>query len=214
MPRWLKITLTLLVCGTLFYLTHVRYELRPNDVRTFIQSFGIWGPLLFVFLYSFAPLAFLPMSILSIGAGLAFGVWPGALYIWFGALGGATTGYLMGRFFGHSVLDVGRYRWAEQLFEQMGQRGFLYVFILRLIPLVSFDLLSYAGGIARVRYRAFLLATALGMIPGIFAYTFLGASLASGSVMTLIVASIVFLTLLLLTYVLREPIKRWLGLSS
>lgn len=213
MPRWLKITLFLLVFGTLFYITHFHYELRPSDIRDIVLSFGFWGPLFFIFLYAIGPVAFLPTSVLSLGAGLAFGVWPGVLYIIIGATAAATTGYVMGRFFGRSVINVDRYPWSEKLFTQMERRGFLYVFVLRLIPLVSFDLLSYAGGISRVRFRVFVPATVLGMIPGTFAYSFLGASLASGSVTTIFIAALVFVGLIVVTYIFREPVKKWLGLN-
>lgn len=214
MPRWLKTTIFLIVFGVLFYMTHFHYELRPSDIRDLILSFGWWGPFLFILLYAIGPIAFLPTSVLSLGAGLAFGVWPGVLYIIIGATAAATTGYVMGRVFGRSVLNVDRYPWSEKLFIQMERRGFLYVFVLRLIPLVSFDLLSYAGGISKIRYRAFLLATVLGMIPGTFAYSFLGASLASDSVTTIVIAALVFVSLIAITYVFREPVKRWLGLKS
>lgn len=95
----------------------------------------------------------------------------------------------------------------------MERRGFLYVFVLRLIPLVSFDLLSYAAGISKVRFRSFLLATVLGMIPGTLAYSFLGASLASGSVTTVFIVALVFVSLIGVTYYFRKPVQKWLGLT-
>ncbi|TCI36284.1 TVP38/TMEM64 family protein [Exiguobacterium sp. SH4S7] len=214
MPRPLKISLMLVLFGTIFYITHFHYELRPSDVRDIVLSFGWWGPLVFFLIYAIGPLVFLPTSVLSLGAGLAFGVWPGVLYILFGATAAAVTGYVMARLFGRSVLKVEKYPWSEKLFAQMEERGFLYVFVLRLIPLVSFDLLSYAGGIAKVRFKSFLLATVLGMIPGTLAYSFLGASLASGSVTTIFIAALVFVSLLGVTYYFRNPVKKWLGLTS
>ncbi|EPE63489.1 TVP38/TMEM64 family protein [Exiguobacterium sp. SH3S2] len=214
MPRPLKISLMLVLFGTIFYITHFHYELRPSDVRDIVLSFGWWGPLVFFLIYAIGPLVFLPTSVLSLGAGLAFGVWPGVLYILFGATAAAVTGYVMARLFGRSVLKVEKYPWSEKLFAQMEARGFLYVFVLRLIPLVSFDLLSYAGGIAKVRFKSFLLATVLGMIPGTLAYSFLGASLASGSVTTIFIAALVFISLLGVTYYFRNPVKKWLGLTS
>ncbi|WP_445002515.1 TVP38/TMEM64 family protein [Exiguobacterium alkaliphilum] len=212
MPRSIKLGLFLVLFGIMFYITHVHYELRPSDIRDLVLSFGWWGPLLFILIYAVGPIIFLPTSVLSLGAGLAFGVFPGVLYIIVGATAAAVTGYVMARLFGRSVLHVERYPWSEKLFAQMERRGFLYVFVLRLIPLVSFDLLSYAGGIANVRFRSFLLATVLGMIPGTLAYSFLGASLASGSVTTIVIAALVFVSLLAVTYYFREPVKRWLGL--
>lgn len=213
-PRWLKLSLMLIVFGSIFYITHFHYELRPSDVRDIVLSFGWWGPVVFFLIYAIGPIIFLPTSVLSLGAGLAFGVWPGVLYILFGATAAAVTGYVMARLFGRSVLKVESYPWSEKLFTQMEQRGFLYVFVLRLIPLVSFDLLSYAGGIAKVKFKSFILATVLGMIPGTLAYSFLGASLASGSITLVVIAALVFVTLIGFTYYFREPVKRWLGLTS
>lgn len=211
-PRPLKLGLMLAVFGTIFCITHFYYELRPSDVRDIVLSFGWWGPVVFFLIYAIGPVIFLPTSILSLGAGLAFGVWPGVLYILFGATAAAVTGYVMARLFGRSVLKVDSYPWSKKLFTQMKQRGFLYVFVLRLIPLVSFDLLSYAGGIAKVKFKSFLLATVLGMIPGTLAYSFLGASIASGSVTLIFIAALVFVSLLGVTYYFREPVKKWLGL--
>jgi uncharacterized membrane protein YdjX (TVP38/TMEM64 family) len=58
--------------------------------------------------------------------------------------------------------------------------GFFYVVTLRLIPLFNFDLISYTAGISKVRYQSFLFGTLLGIVPGTFAYNFLGSSFADG----------------------------------
>lgn len=212
-PPWIKITSILVLFGIVSYTTHFHLEIRPADIRDFILSFGWWGPLVFFFLYTIGPLIFFPTSVLSLGAGLAFGVFPGVFYIILGATGAATTGYVMARLFGRSIINMDRFSWSENLFNQMKKRGFLYVFILRLIPLVSFDLLSYAGGISKVRFQSFIIATVLGMLPGTFAYSFLGASIASGNLTMIIVAISVFVILLGITYYFRAPVQKWLGLS-
>ncbi|WP_371018884.1 TVP38/TMEM64 family protein [Pseudalkalibacillus sp. JSM 102089] len=212
--RWVKIILILIAFSTASYITHFQLEIRPSDIRDFILSFGWWGPVIFFLIYTIGPIVFFPTSVLSLGAGLAFGVWPGVLYIIFGATGAAMTGYIMARLFGRSVLKMDKSSWSEKLFKQMEERGFLYIFILRLIPIVSFDLLSYAGGIAKVRFKSFILATVFGMIPGTFAYSFLGSSIASGDIVTIILAAAVFLCLIGVTYYFRTPVKKWLGLST
>ncbi|WP_347862903.1 VTT domain-containing protein [Salimicrobium sp. PL1-032A] len=121
---------------------------------------------------------------------------------------------MLARVFGTSIIKMDNFAWSEKLFAQMNERGFLYIFVLRLIPIVSFDLLSYAGGIAKVRFKSFLIATVLGMIPGTFAYSFLGSSIASGNATTIIAAVFVFFIMLGVTYYFRAPVKRWLGLSA
>ncbi|SIS45312.1 TVP38/TMEM64 family protein [Salimicrobium flavidum] len=212
--RFIKPVLFLAAFGIIFYFTHFHFNIRPADIRDFVLSFGWWGPFVFLLIYIIGPLVFFPTSVLSLGAGLAFGVWPGVIYIIAGATGAATTGYVLARVFGTSVVKMDNFSWSEKLFDQMNKRGFLYIFVLRLIPIVSFDLLSYAGGIAKVKFKSFLIATVLGMIPGTFAYSFLGASIASGNMITIVIAVFVFFTLLGITYYFREPVKKWLGLSA
>ena len=65
---------------------------------------------------------------------------------------------------------------AVRLDRFVEEHGAVLIFVLRLIPLVSFDAISYAAGLSSIRFRAFLLATALGMAPGTFAFVFLGGS--------------------------------------
>ncbi|MFC3525237.1 alkaline phosphatase [Marinococcus halophilus] len=214
LPRWFKVIFILLAFGAAFYITHFYFEVSPTDIRKFVLSFGWWAPVIFFVVYMIGPFVFFPTSVLSLGAGLAFGVWPGVLYIIFGATGAAVTGYVTARLLGRSVLRLENFSWSEKLFSQMEKRGFIYIFVLRLIPIVSFDLLSYAGGIAKVRFNSFILATVLGMIPGTFAYSFLGASIASGNIFIFITAAALFLLLVGITYYFREPVKRWLGLAS
>lgn len=209
---WIKIISAVLIFGTIAYITHTNYDVRPQSVRDFILSFGWWGPVIFFFIYTIGPAVFLPTSVLSLGAGLAFGVWPGVLYIMIGASGAAVTGYVMARFFGKSVIKIDQFAWSEKIFRQMDKRGFLYVFVLRLIPIVSFDLLSFLAGFAKVKFYYYMLATVLGMIPGVFAYGFLGASIASGEAMMIIAALGFFVLLLGITYFFRSHVKRYLGL--
>jgi uncharacterized membrane protein YdjX (TVP38/TMEM64 family) len=211
---WVKIILVLLIFSALAYTTHFHFEIRPQLIRDYILSFGLWGPVAFFFLYTIGPFIFLPTSVLSLGAGLAFGIWPGALYIVFGATGAASTGYIMARYFGSSVVKIEQFAWSEKIFNQMDKRGFLYVFVLRLIPIVSFDLLSFLSGFAKVKFKYYLLATVLGMLPGVFAYSFLGASIASGDLIMIGTAGGVFLLLLGITYYFRSHVKRWLGLAE
>ncbi|WP_147803285.1 TVP38/TMEM64 family protein [Alkalicoccus halolimnae] len=211
---WIKIILSLLIFGTVAYITHSYYDISPQAIREFILSFGWWGPVVFFFIYTIGPLVFLPTSVLSLGAGLAFGVWPGVLYIMLGASGAAVTGYIMARFFGSSVIKIDQYAWSEKVFKQMDKRGFMYVFVLRLIPVVSFDLLSFLAGFAKVKFNYYMIATVIGIIPGVFAYGFLGASIASGEAVMIFAAIGVFIVLLGITYYFRSHVKRYLGLAD
>ncbi|WP_181350212.1 TVP38/TMEM64 family protein [Thalassobacillus sp. CUG 92003] len=194
------------------WLIRSRLDITPQEIRSFVLSFGLWGPLLFIGVYAIGPLVVFPTSVLSLAAAYAYGIWPGMPYILLGASGAAITGYVMGRFFGDSVLQFQHFKWADTIYHRISERGFLYVFILRLIPIVSFDLLSYSAGTTRVRLPAFLAATFFGMIPGTFAYSFLGSSLSSGNWNLMIIAISLFIALLLVGFLMRNKVKQWLNL--
>ncbi|MFG6150446.1 TVP38/TMEM64 family protein [Halobacillus sp. B23F22_1] len=202
----------LFLIGFIMMAWYVRNQLdaSPQEIRAYILSFGILGPLLFMGLYTIGPIVAFPTSVLSLAAAFAYGVWPGMLYIVIGATGASLIGYLMGRFFGDSIIRLQSIKWADTIYIRMGENGFLYVLILRLIPLVGFDLLSYAAGMTRVKIRSFVSATILGMLPGTLVYSLVGTSLASGDRNLLILAFSLTFLLLLITFLLRKRVQKWL----
>lgn len=197
---------------TIAWFTRKQFDVSADGIRAYILSFGAIGPLIFMGLYAIGPIVVFPTSILSLAAAFAYGIWPGMLYIIIGATGAGVTGYVMGRFFGNSVLKFHQSKWASAIYERMQGQGFLYVFILRLIPLVGFDILSYLAGMTRVKFTSFVLATVIGMLPGTFAYSLVGTSLASGDRTLILIAFSVFALLLVTTYLFRNKVRSWLKL--
>jgi uncharacterized membrane protein YdjX (TVP38/TMEM64 family) len=100
---------------------------------------------------------------------------------------------------------------GSALKNQLEKHGFLYVLILRLIPVIHFDLISYAAGVSKVRLLPFAAATFIGIIPGTFAFNFLGSSVGSGDKETIIIACILFLILLTAPLLFRKRIKEILS---
>ncbi|MGP4069711.1 TVP38/TMEM64 family protein [Halobacillus sp. B29] len=187
-----------------------QFDVTADSIRSFILSFGFYGPLLFMGLYAIGPIVVFPTSILSLAAAFAYGLWPGMLYIVIGATAAGITGYVMGRFFGDSVLKFQESKWSEKIYYRMKERGFLYVFVLRLIPIVGFDILSYLAGVTRVKLRSFIIATIFGMLPGTFAYSLVGTSLASGDRQLIFIALTVFALIFALTFLFRNKVRSWL----
>lgn len=179
-----------------------------EEMRAWIESFGIWSPLVYIVIYTVRPLIFFPASLLSIAGGLVFGVWLGTLYTITGAVSGAAVSYAVARLFGKKLIQKEWDGKAAKIQQQMEQNGFLYVLIFRLIPVINFDLISYLAAFAKVRFGAFALATLLGIIPGTFAYNFLGSSAASGNPEMILLASSVFILLTVIPVYIR---KRWIN---
>lgn len=201
--KWLLVVAAVVLA---IWLSRSVFEIDANDLRSWILSFGFWSPVIYILIYTVRPLIFFPASVLSIAGGLAFGAWLGTLYTIIGATLGAMLSFYVAKTLGKSLV---RKEWtgnARKIQSQMEQNGFLYVLLFRLIPVINFDLISYMAALAKVRFSSFALATLLGIIPGTFAYNFLGSSFVSGNPMVILLAVVVFVVLTVVPIVIRN---RW-----
>jgi uncharacterized membrane protein YdjX (TVP38/TMEM64 family) len=152
---------------------HVVSLLGAGDLeglRAYLRGFGLWAPLVSVGLIQLQALvAPLPSFPLMYANGLLFGTWWGGLLSWSGILLSAMLCFGLGRLFGRPLVErivsPGALAWADR---HVADYGAFAIFLARLIPLTSFDLLSYAAGLTPLRLGPFVLATGLGMAPAIF----------------------------------------------
>lgn len=148
-------------------------------IAAYVRGYGVWAPaislLLMVLQSVIAPL---PGSLIAATNGVVFGIWWGTLLSWSGGLLGATISFWLARRFGHALVArwVGHGR-LERIDQIGAEHGFWVVLIARLTPIVSFDLISYLAGLSSIGFGRFMLATAVGMLPGTFAWTALGHDL-------------------------------------
>ncbi|MEA5418974.1 TVP38/TMEM64 family protein [Spirulina sp. CCNP1310] len=150
-----------------------------------IEQLGIWGPVVFILLYIAATVFFLPGSILTLGAGVVFGVVQGSIWVSIASTLGATAAFLVGRY--------GARQWVAQQIEgkpkfkaidgAVAQEGWKIVGLLRLSPIFPFNLLNYGLGVTQVSLRDYFFASWIGMMPGTVMYVYLGSL--AGSLATL-----------------------------
>lgn len=141
-----------------------------------IDSLGILGGLAFIGLYIVATVAFLPGSILTLGAGVVFGVLTGSVYVFVGATLGAIAAFLVGRYLARDrisqkIADNPNFAAIDQA---VAQEGFKIVLLTRLSPIFPFNLLNYSFGITGVSLRDYALGS-IGMIPGTLMYVYIGS---------------------------------------
>lgn len=149
-----------------------------RDVRQWVDSLGLWGPVVFAVCYALAVTALLPGSVLTASAGALFGLTLGTAAVLVGATVGAALSFGLARWLGRPV--VARYAGSGRLARldsYLTRRGFAAVLLVRLVPLFPFSVINYGAGVAGVRFSSYLAATALGIIPGTVVYTGLGGSL-------------------------------------
>lgn len=201
--KWLGVAAAV---ALLIWLSRSVFQVDASDLRNWILSFGFWAPLIYIIVYTVRPLVFFPASVLSIAGGLAFGAWMGTVYTIIGATLGAMLSFYVAKTLGKSFVKKEWTGNAGKIQAQMEQNGFLYVLLFRLIPVINFDLISYMAAIAKVRFTSFALATFIGIIPGTFAYNFLGSSFVSGNPKTIFFAVVVFAVLTVVPILIRN---RW-----
>ncbi len=188
--RWLRFCLLLAAAAVfgLLYLLVDGFRAETNralgilgrgdvaGLRDYIVSFGFWAPVASCFLMVLQALAApVPSFLITFANGLAFGVFWGWMLSLFGHVLAAAVCFGVSRALGRTPVEVlvGRtgLESADRWFERWGMYA---VFAGRLVPGVAFDAVSYAAGLTRMRFGGFMLATALGIFPQTFLYSYLG----------------------------------------
>lgn len=150
-----------------------------------VNDLGSVGAIAFILIYLLATVAFFPGSVLTLGAGVVFGVVLGSLYVFIGATLGATAAFLVGRYLARGWVSkkiAGNTKFRA-IDEAVGREGFKIVLLTRLSPVFPFNLLNYAyGGVTGVSLQDYVLAS-VGMIPGTIMYVYIGSL--AGSIATL-----------------------------
>ena len=163
-----------LVLGLARYF-HAQFYLRQALER--ISTLGPWGPPLFIGVYVIAAVLLIPGSVLTLGAGAIFGVVKGSIYVSIAATTAACASFLIGRHLAREAIArkiEGNPRFAA-IDRAVAQEGWKIVGLTRLSPVFPFTLLNYAFGLTRVSFRAYALASWIGMMPGTLTYVYLGS---------------------------------------
>jgi len=169
-----------------------------EGLKEYIAACGIWGPIVYMIMFSVIPSG----SVIAIAGGMAFGIYWGTLYTIIGATLGATVAFHISRLLGRGAVEKlvkGKMLIVEDGIEH---GGFMLIFILRLIPIIPFNVISFGAGLTKIKYSDYLLATMIGIIPGSLVFVNLGDKtldvrspefvLAVGLLLLLIIVSTIF----------------------
>jgi len=161
----------------LFKYTPIRDYISATKLQQFIQSFGFWAPLVYIIIYTIGPTLMFPGSILSLAGGLAFGPIWGTIYTVLGATIGACGAFWVARIMGRGFVEKLAKGKLKTFDDSAAEHGIQVMLFLRLVPLFPFNVLNYAAGLSKIRFMDYLIGTLVGIIPGTFAYVYLGSSL-------------------------------------
>src|SRR6201988_56224 len=147
-----------------------------GDARKHIESLGLWSGIVYPIAYAMCNVLLLPGGILSIGGGFLFGLWWGFLIVLVGNLLGAAAAFFIARRLGRRRIGrlIHSSRRLGLIDRAIERHGWKIVVLSQLNPLAPSSLLNYLYGLTRVPIGRCLLWIALGQIPGLFLYAFVG----------------------------------------
>jgi uncharacterized membrane protein YdjX (TVP38/TMEM64 family) len=164
--------------------------LTPVGISAWLAWTGAFAPLTYMAVMALVVATPLPSLPLNFAAGAFFGPLPGTLYSVIGATGGALISFTIARFLGREFIErflKGHIHFCTPCSDKLMAK---VVFFARLVPVFSFDLISYGAGLTKMSVRNFIIANFLGMLPLTFAYNYAGTVFAVGNVLSIVLGAV------------------------
>jgi uncharacterized membrane protein YdjX (TVP38/TMEM64 family) len=172
------IALLVIIIGLFLAMRFLPVQQWLRNFNDWVGHMGATGIFVFIVVYVVATVFMAPGSILTIGAGFAFGLWKGFLAVSAGATLGASLAFLVARFIARDKIAAiaQRYEKFQRIDSAIGKQGAKLIFLLRLSPLIPFNLSNYFYGLTGVKFWPYVLASWIGMMPGTFLYVYIGTA--------------------------------------
>lgn len=167
----------ILVAGLFALAKYFNVQERLRDALDWIAGLGAWGPATFIVIYIMACVFLVPGSVLTLGAGVLFGVIRGSVIVSAAATLGATAAFLVGRYFARNWVSrkIEGNEKFKAIDDAVAKEGWKIVLLTRLSPVFPFNLLNYSFGLTKVALRDYFFASWIGMMPGTVMYVYIGS---------------------------------------
>ena len=177
-------------------------------MRGFVAKYGAYAAAVSFFLMIFQSVAApLPAFIITLANANLFGWVNGAVLSWTSSMAGAALCFYIAKILGRDavtrLVSQASLNSIDKFFERYGVHSIL---IARLLPFISFDLVSYAAGLTAMKFWPFFIATGLGQLPATIVYSYVGGMLTGGAQM-LMTGLLILFALTALIALLRKMYK-------
>ncbi|EKE04559.1 MAG: hypothetical protein ACD_20C00050G0005 [uncultured bacterium] len=194
----------------LFFFLSTKTGFSLEKLQSFIKGLGFFAPLAFILIYTIGPTFFVPITPLSVTAGILFGpVW-GTVYTVLGATFGASVAFLASRYLVKDWADRKSPTKVVMVQELVKKEGWKFIAIARITPIFPFNIQNYIFGVTDISFKLFFWTTLFSIIPGSFTYVYLGYAgkevFADGKgALPQIIAAVIFLLLFsMLPYIIKR----------
>lgn len=213
--KGLKIGVLIVITGLYFFIPAVKinvnqaiFILKNVDVdlaRGYILGFGIWAPVVSFLLMVLQSIAApLPAFIITFANAGLFGWVKGALLSWASSMAGAALCFFIAKFYGRDAVIklTGKYA-LESVDDFFDRYGKYTILIARLLPFISFDIVSYAAGLTSMSFFSFFIATGIGQLPATIIYSYIGSML-TGTTKTIVVGLLMLFAISTLIFLFKK----------
>jgi uncharacterized membrane protein YdjX (TVP38/TMEM64 family) len=151
--------------------TPVKEFFTQTALSSFLESAGMWAPVLFILVYAVGVCLFVPGTLITVLGAAIFGAYLGFLYVWIGAMIGASIAFWIGRTLGREFAASMIGDRLRKYDDAIGRNGFATVLYLRLVYF-PFTAMNFGMGLTKVQFWDYFAGTGLGIIVGTFIFTF------------------------------------------
>ena len=191
--------------NSLLVIKQASVNLDLSEMAAYLRSFGVKAWIVsFCLMVLSCILAPIPAFIITLTNAAVFGFLGGAILSWSSAMVGAMMCFYIAKILGRDVVEkIVSKQALEKSDEYFKSYGVHTILVCRLLPFVSFDLVSYAAGLTGMRFWKFFIATGIGQLPATLVYSYFGKNLDGTGKMVFITLMLVF-ALSILIYILKN----------
>jgi len=172
---WYLLAIIPIILLILGYVFPSSFFSSQEQIRSFIEPFGVWAPLIFMVI-NILQVVITPFShyVVGIAGGFLFGTWLGFLYNWVGRVIGTLIAFWLGRKFGRKIIKHLVKQEKLRKYDSFVDKGKFVLFLMYFLPLFPDDELSYFAGFSSMKARIFIPLMILGHASGSLSLAYIG----------------------------------------
>lgn len=154
-------------------------KISLEEIKTWVLGHGAWAAVIYIATFVVLPIFFFPVPVIVLAGGTIFGLFKGTLYTMIGVLINTPIMYFIGRFllkdFVHNFVNNHMSEKLRNALQSTNQKVLaLALFIIRLSPIFSYNLVNYISGVTEIKFLPYILTTIAGVLPGVIVFINIG----------------------------------------
>ena len=168
------ILFSLIMAIILIFTVGAKSGITLENFQMAVKNFDVLSPIIFILIYTLVPTFFIPITPLSITAGVLFGPFWGTVFTVLGSTLGGCLALLVSRYLMKDWVDKRSHARVILVQEKVKKEGWKFVAFSRIMPLFPFNVQNYIFGLTSISLKTFFFSSLISLIPGSFAYVYLG----------------------------------------